>query len=143
MSEWTEADVTAFIARRKQKNSGIVNSAITKKSKPAKFKNKKVMIDGIWFDSLGEGRRYQELILLEKSGTISTLQLQRKFEVIPKQIGERKTEYIADFVYMENGRMIVEDYKSDFTRKNPAYVMKRKLMKLQSLGWYEFREVMR
>ncbi|OQA06328.1 MAG: hypothetical protein BWY67_01977 [Bacteroidetes bacterium ADurb.Bin397] len=36
--------------------------------------------------------------------------------------------YIADFTYMEKGQYVVEDVKSDFTRKNPVYRLKKKLI---------------
>ena len=41
----------------------------------------------------------------------------------------RKMEYIADFTYTDGeGRFIVEDVKSEATRKNPVYAIKKKLM---------------
>ena len=53
------------------------------------------------------------------------MQLQTPYELIPKQSGERACKYIADFVYIENGKQIVEDTKGV---KTPLYVVKRKLM---------------
>ena len=77
------------------------------------------------FDSLKEYRRYCELALLEMTGQVTELQRQVKFVLIPAQrepdsIGkrggvikgkliERECTYIADFVYKENGKTIVED----------------------------------
>ena len=40
---------------------------------------------------------------------------------------ERPVWYEADFVYQENGKTIVEDFKSSSTRTD-SYVIKRKLM---------------
>lgn len=61
---------------------------------------------------------------------ISDLQKQVRFELIPKQTGERKCEYVADFVYTNNnGYKVVEDTKG--YRRGAAYdlfVIKRKLM---------------
>lgn len=52
-----------------------------------------------------------------------------RFEVIPKQDGERATHYEADFrVTYADGRVEVIDVKSDITRKEARYVLKRKLM---------------
>jgi hypothetical protein len=56
------------------------------------------------------------------------LKLQVKYEVIPKQDGERAAHYIADFVYVQDdGTLVAEDVKGFRT---PDYILKRKLMKL-------------
>ena len=93
----------------------------------SKFGNRKTVIDGIAFDSKREAARWQQLKLLERGGLITDLQRQVKFELIPKQVGERPAHYIADFVYTEvqNGLRVVEDTKGYRTRE---YVLKRKLM---------------
>lgn len=95
-----------------------------------KYKNVKVVVDGVKFDSIAESKRYPELKLLLRAGRISNLELQKPFVIIPKQEGERATKYIADFAYIENGLPVVEDVKSEATQKLPDYVMKRKLMLL-------------
>lgn len=42
---------------------------------------------------------------------------------------EKKAVYTADFVYTDKDRnLVVEDVKSDITRKEPDYVLRRKLM---------------
>jgi hypothetical protein len=80
------------------------------------------------YDSKREAARAAELKLLEKVGTISHLQEQVKYEVIPKQDGERAAHYIADFVYVQDdGTLVAEDVKGFRT---PDYILKRKLMKL-------------
>lgn len=106
-----------------------------------KYHNKKIVIDGQVFDSKKEGYRYRELMLLERSGQITDLQRQVKYTLIPAQrepdtIGkrggvikgkliEREVSYIADFVYRENGELVVEDTKGIRTKD---YIIKRKLM---------------
>lgn len=94
-----------------------------------KYGNRKVEIDGITFDSAKEARRYQELKLLQRAGEIDDLQLQERFEIIPKTPGERAAYYTADFTYYDRrtGRLVVEDVKSRAT-KTEAYVLRRKLM---------------
>jgi hypothetical protein len=109
---------------------------------PNKYGAKKTIVDGIKFDSKFESTRYQELKLLERSKAITGLQRQIKFELIPKQKGEQACVYIADFVYFENGKPVVEDTKSPVTVKEHAYIIKRKLMK-QIYPQYEFREVVK
>lgn len=72
----------------------------------SKYKNIKVMVDGIKFDSKAEARRYAELKLMEDTGHIKELKLQPKFELQPKyknNKGEtiRAITYKADFSYIE------------------------------------------
>lgn len=99
----------------------------------AKYGNKKVIYNGIKFDSKREVNRWAELEMLEKAGVISELQRQVKFTLIPSQRGEngrvieRECSYIADFVYRQDGQIIVEDTKSPAT-KTKDYIIKRKLM---------------
>lgn len=67
-------------------------------------------------DSKKEAQRCDELHLLQKSGVISRLEVQRSYELIParKYVGmpnERRCEYKAEFVYMENGKLIVEEHQ--------------------------------
>lgn len=114
----------------------------------AKYHNKKtVSPDGIKFDSRRECQRWGELRLLERAGRISNLERQVKFELIPTQYeayeryspktGKRledgrkcvelATSYVADFCYVQDGKMVVEDVKSKAT-KTPEYIIKRKLM---------------
>jgi len=106
-----------------------------------KYRNKKVEVGGIVFDSKKEANRYRELLLLEKAGAISGLQRQVKFLLIPAQrepdtIGvrggihkgkllEKECAYYADFVYIENGKTVVEDTKGVRTAD---YIIKRKLL---------------
>jgi hypothetical protein len=81
------------------------------------------------YHSKKEHRRADELRLMAKVGAISRLEEQVEFELIPKQDGELATKYIADFAYHEcDGTYVVEDVKSEMTRKLPEYVIKRKLM---------------
>lgn len=102
-----------------------------------KYRNKKVIVDNIKFDSIKESRRYIQLKLLEQASEISELQLQVPFEVIPKQKDERKCVYKVDFVYKENGKLIAEDVKGKRTKE---YIIKRKLFKLK-YPEYEFKEI--
>lgn len=97
-----------------------------------KYGNRKTVIDGITFDSAKEARRYSELKIMQRAGLISDLKLQPRFELLPtfkkNGVTHRKIEYVGDFSYTEKGIDIVEDVKSDFTRKNPVYLIKKKLL---------------
>ena len=80
-----------------------------------KYKNRKIQIDMYVFDSIRESQRYKELKLLERAGEISNLELQPHFLLQDsfRKNGKtfRKIEYVADFMYIENGKTIVEDVK--------------------------------
>lgn len=80
-----------------------------------KYKNRKIVVDNIKFDSNLEATRYKELNLLLRAGEISNLELQPRFLLQDsfKKNGRtfRKIEYVADFKYIENGKTIVEDVK--------------------------------
>lgn len=106
----------------------------------AKYHNRKIVKDGITFDSAKEAKRFAELSLLERSGAIKGLQRQVRFELIPSQrihgkVVERPVTYIADFVYLEDlnfknpdgpiWNKVVEDTKG---MKTKDYIIKRKLM---------------
>ena len=92
----------------------------------SKYGNRKLTApDGQKFDSVKEYHRYGCLRLLERAGAISNLRRQVKYELIPKQAGERVCNYIADFTYMEDGKLVVEDVKGV---KTDAYKIKKKLM---------------
>lgn len=95
-----------------------------------KYGNRKVERDGIVFDSVKECQRYCELKLMQRAGVISDLQLQVPYELIPTQridgkLAEKALNYVADFVYKQNGQTVVEDTKGMRTRD---YIIKRKLM---------------
>ena len=96
----------------------------------SKYHAKKVTHNGITFDSKKEYRRFCELSLLERAGTITDLQRQVKYELIPSQridgkVVERPVHYVADFQYRQDGKTVVEDTKGMKTRD---YTIKRKLM---------------
>ena len=122
-----------------------------RRSKKNKYNAKSVEYDGIKFDSKKEARRYFELKLLEKAGEIEQLQRQTVFELIPAQYVavprygkngkrlkdgvkcvEQKCVYIADFTYLRDGELVVEDVKGYRDPRSAGYakfVIKRKLMR--------------
>ena len=115
----------------------------------SKYKNYKTKVsNGHIADSRKEARRYEELLLLQRAGKISDLRTQVPYELIPaqyetyerygktgkrltdgKKLVERAVNYVADFVYLEDGKLVVEDVKG--YRDGAAYnifKIKRKLM---------------
>ena len=96
-----------------------------------KYGNVPVFLDGKRFDSEGEGKRFIELSALQKAGKIFGLETQVSFELLPAQVvagrKEKPVVYVADFVYEQGGKRVVEDVKSGPT-KTREYIIKRKLM---------------
>lgn len=94
-----------------------------------KYGNKKITTEDGTFDSKREYERWCELKLLSRAGSITNLRRQVPFELIPQQRDGKKTilpcRYIADFVYSDNGNMVVEDAKGMQTE---VYRIKKKLM---------------
>lgn len=97
-----------------------------KKSK-SKYNNVKVEVDGEKFDSKKEAARYGQLLLLERAGNISSLKRQVSFDL--KVNSELICKYVADFVYNVGSNEVVEDVKSEMTKKLAVYRIKKKLMK--------------
>lgn len=92
----------------------------------SKYNNRKMTApDGQKFDSVKEYHRWGCLRLLERAGAIKDLQRQVKYELIPRIGDQRACNYIADFTYMEDGKLVVEDCKGV---KTEAYKIKKKLM---------------
>jgi hypothetical protein len=112
-----------------------MNNPITseEEKKKSKYGNKKVVIDGIKFDSKKEANRYLELRLMEDTDYIKDLELQKKFELIPKyEINGRKVRamnYICDFYYYDilKDKYIVEDVKPSKNFQTEVYKIKKKI----------------
>lgn len=90
-----------------------------------KYNAQKTIIDGITFDSKVESRRYLVLRSLADAGEITDLRCHPRWELVVN--GKKISRYTADFSYMENGTLIVEDVKSSPTRTRD-YMMRKKLM---------------
>ena len=85
-------------------------------------------MDGITFDSKREADRYIVLKGMEEDGLIEDLRRQVRYELIPAfDVDERHYRpvfYVADFVYVEDGKEVVEDVKGMIT---DVYRLKSKL----------------
>lgn len=98
-----------------------------KRKRKSKYRNVRTKVDGITFDSKKEAARWTVLHALLMAEKISNLRRQIPYDFAVK--GEHICTYIADFVYVLDGVVIVEDVKSKATRKLPVYRIKKKLMK--------------
>ena len=98
------------------------------------------------FDSQMEYERYLVLKDMKKKGLITKLEQHPRFEILPQlkrteviqlktktktveRVEEKAVHYTADFSYYENGVRVIEEVKSEGTRKARDYPLRRKLMK--------------
>ena len=106
----------------------LMNHSIDYKNK---YKNKKVIYDGIKFDSKKEGAYYLKLKLFEEKGIIKDLKLQKEyilqesFKLNNKTY--RKISYKADFDYFSTiyNKIHVVDTKGFKTKE---YLLKKKIL---------------
>lgn len=121
---WTEEDLAAFNNPSKALQ---MPACLVPKAKRPKYGNRKVVDgEGNVHDSTKEFKRWQELELMARAGTIAELRRQVPFALVHN--GVLIARYIADFVYFDGKRAVVEDVKSPQTRKLEAYRMKVRLM---------------
>ncbi|MEG1299603.1 MAG: DUF1064 domain-containing protein [Erysipelotrichaceae bacterium] len=114
-----------YPTKQHKKNLTEMTNLQSTKPRSSKYKSEKTMIDGILFDSKKEANRYCELKLLEQNHLIKNLKLQQPYVLIEKSKYGGVIKYIADFVYEENGKQIVEDTKGFRTR---TYCLKKRMM---------------
>lgn len=94
----------------------------------SKYHAKKTCVDGITFDSRKEADRYLVLKGMEEDGTIEGLRRQVRYELVPAFDVDgrhyRPVFYVADFVYREDGKEVIEDVKG---MRTDTYRLKSKL----------------
>ena len=89
-----------------------------------KYRNKKTEIDGIMFDSRGEAMVYLKLKDQKERREIKDFKLQPVFKF------PTGTRFKADFKVIHNdGREIIQDYKSPITRRETSYRIRIKMLK--------------
>ena len=114
------------------------------RKKGSKYNNKKVIVDGIKFDSEKESKRYIFLKEAQEKGLISGLELQVKYELIPAvrepyvkhlktkdKILERTLQlaitYTCDFRYIKDGDAVIEDVKASPKMLPKEFILKEKI----------------
>lgn len=110
-----------------------------KRSKPSKYKSKRITVDGVSFHSKAEAARWRELKLLEREGKIAQLECQVPIElwgrdgpILTDKTGKPRT-YVADFRYIDwrkNGVWVIEDKKGFET---PEFKLKRAILSAQGV----------
>lgn len=105
--------------------------------KPSKYHNRKIIYQGIQFDSQKEEKRYRELLLMQQAGLIRNLELQPRYDFVVN--GKKlKHYYKADFRYevVRSGQVVTEDVKGFKTKD---YKLKKELV--EALYGIEIAEV--
>lgn len=113
--------------------------------KRPKYGNSKTTFGGVEYDSKRERDRHIYLMGQERQGRISDLKRQVTFHLLPaqyetvekqlktktKQVSqcvERAVDYTADFTYIKDGKLVVEDVKASKSILAKEFVIKRKMM---------------
>lgn len=104
--------------------------------KQTKYHNKRTYLGSKKFDSVKEKNIYLLLLGKVKSGEIWNLERQVKFELQPHYRNkqgkmEKAITYIADFTYYDSKGYHVVDVKSEITRKDKVYRIKKKILGYQ------------
>lgn len=117
------------------------------RKKGNKYHAKKVVVDGITFDSEKESKRYLFLKQAQAEGVISDLELHPQYIILPAIKGERvkhfkripdrieeytiqqPVKYTADFRYIKDGQTIVEDVKGSKSTTSRDSYLRIKMMK--------------
>jgi hypothetical protein len=99
------------------------------KARPAKYRNRPFRDRaGVYWHSRKEYRHWLVLRAAEAAGLIRNLRRQVKYVLLVN--GVEVGSYVADFVFFdpETDRTVIQDVKSEVTRKLTLYKIKRKLM---------------
>ena len=142
MLRMTAEEYRAFCAKSGQRAKSAPDFQGENPKKPAKHRNVKVYVyeDGLVssekleghggvkekYDSRKEYHRCLELRLLEKAGRISDLQRQTPLLISSAFVDSggkkhRAITYCADFIYVEDGREVVEDVKG-YSREKQQFL---------------------
>jgi len=93
-------------------------------AKGNKFHAVPTRFNGLRFHSSGEAERYSHLLMMERAGLIYSLRRQIPYKLMVN--GRLVTTFVADFVYYEDGKRVIEDFKGVRT---PEYRLKAKLFR--------------
>ena len=111
--------------------------------KPHKYHARPVVVDGEWFASQREARRWSELLLLKRAGEVRLILRQVGFQIAPPVRDDqgaltcRAIKYLADFlVHWSDGRLTVEDAKG---MRTPMYRAKKR--RVEAIYGIEITEV--
>jgi len=123
-TRWTESDL-----------AGVRHRLYGQSTRPSrKYRNESQIQDGHAFASKLETRRYFELKTMAAAKLISELKVHPEFALHspdPNGIPRRVCVYQADFSYVQDGKLVVNDCKSPVTRVHSTYRLKRAMMQIE------------
>lgn len=116
-------------------------------SRPSKYGNHAIVVDGIRFDSKKEAARYQDLKFALKAGKIANLVIHPIYPIVVIGIRADATvigKYTGDFEYVDLGlfavgEIVTEDVKSDGTKTKEAYRLRKRAV--EAIYGIRIREV--
>lgn len=126
--DWSMEDVIRHNEKIKPSKKQLDYLQAISNGKKSKYGANKCSYNGIRFDSQKERDRYIELSNLQRAGVIQDLKLQVPFvlqdgfEINGKKV--RSIKYIADFTYMQDGEVVIEDVKG---KRTQVYDIKKKM----------------
>lgn len=102
--------------------------------RPPKFGNRRVEVDGEWFDSAKEARRWSALRLMERAGEIRNLRRQVRWPLTSGPDASVVAHYVADFDYEERQagvwQAVTEDVKGGEATRTDIFKLKAKMFAL-------------
>lgn len=109
--------------------------AQAERPKRNKYGAKRVVLDGITFDSTKESKRYLQLRERQRKGEITQLECQPRFRLA---VGDRpilirsegypngrQASVKFDFAYWDGERRVIEDVKGGRATRTEAYVLRK------------------
>jgi hypothetical protein len=104
--------------------------AVVQVKTPPKYGNRRVVVNGVRFDSEREAAVYHDHALRQAAGEIDDLVAHPRYPL--EAYGQLLGHYEADLSYVETatGQVVVVDVKSGPTR-TPLYRLKKKLFEAQ------------
>jgi hypothetical protein len=93
-----------------------------------KYGNKKIKVGSRTFDSIDEHNRWRELEWQEQEHEIDDLVFHPRFDIVVAGIYIGKMTLDSGYRIHKTGQSIYEDVKSEPTRREPAYRLRKKLI---------------
>jgi len=123
-TRWTSADL-----------AGVRHRLYGESTRPSrKYRNEPQTEDGHAFASKLEVRRYFELKTMAAAKLISELKVHPEFALHspdPNGIPRRVGMYVADFSFVQDGKLVINDCKSPCTRTNATYRLKKRMTEVE------------
>lgn len=102
---------------------GLISTTVSTGPAPSKYRNERTEVDGLTFASKREARRYLDLREQQRAGLITDLRTQVEIPCVVN--GVTVCVYMADMVYVRDGKRVTEDVKG---MRTAVYKLKRRLL---------------